>query len=453
MTSLRIVAVSNALIIASVLYVPACFAESSRSVQANAPAQDYCGWACASRCAEQLGVRFGETPAALRLRNTPVASLREIQEALEEAGLHTLGFELSRDSLPSVRRIFLKQLSPPPAIGWVEYKKSNRPGHFFVVSNITADNEVFGYDAATGEVLKFVVDENGSMPILAVSADPLDSSHYFARILAIVGGPILFGCLCLSFVVIVAVSIVQREQICVTRKLTLISFSAMLLIVSLSVAGTFSRDASNSFTDAPLTFEEQEIDLGNVAANTTAYGTFILVNNSDSVVTVSGVEVSCGCVEAELQKTKIEPKEKVAVKVKMSEVNIGLNRHSLALIGDGFTNTTSVVCNGTPSAAIRPANVIVGSIVAEGPSKRFTVQIVNFEGPPLKNMHVVMQSKSPRFRIELVENKLKQSNSLRYDMVIHPLGFRGFVTEAYALKGEAGGDHFEVHGRVSAELH
>ena len=91
------------------------------------------------------------------------------------------------------------------------------------------------------------------------------------------------------------------------KNLKLSALALSMGLMSFSVVPVLKSAVSISITNAPISWEAESLDLGNIPQSTPKTMEFVFKNDSTAVVKITKVQGSCGCTATDYTKTDIEP--------------------------------------------------------------------------------------------------------------------------------------------------
>ena len=112
-------------------------------------------------------------------------------------------------------------------------------------------------------------------------------------------------------------------------KLSVLALSMGLM--SFSVVPVLKSSVAIAISNAPISWESETLDLGNIPQSTPKTMEFVFKNNSKAVVKITKVQGSCGCTATDYTKTDIEPGKTGKITATFNAANKG-----------AFTKTVSV---------------------------------------------------------------------------------------------------------------
>ena len=112
-------------------------------------------------------------------------------------------------------------------------------------------------------------------------------------------------------------------------KLSVLALSIGLM--SFSVVPVLKSGVLIAITNAPISWEAETLDLGNIPQSTPKTMDFVFKNDSKTVVKITKVQGSCGCTATDYTKTDIEPGKTGKITATFNAANKG-----------AFTKTVSV---------------------------------------------------------------------------------------------------------------
>ena len=112
-------------------------------------------------------------------------------------------------------------------------------------------------------------------------------------------------------------------------KLSVLALSMGLM--SFSVVPVLKSAVSIAIANAPISWEAETLDLGNIPQSTPKTMEFVFKNDSKVVVKITKVQGSCGCTATDYTKTDIEPGKIGKITATFNAANKG-----------AFTKTVSV---------------------------------------------------------------------------------------------------------------
>ena len=112
-------------------------------------------------------------------------------------------------------------------------------------------------------------------------------------------------------------------------KLSVLALSIGLM--SFSVVPVLKSGVLIAITNAPISWETETLDLGNIPQSTPKTMDFVFKNDSKTVVKITKVQGSCGCTATDYTKTDIEPGKTGKITATFNAANKG-----------AFTKTVSV---------------------------------------------------------------------------------------------------------------
>ena len=115
------------------------------------------------------------------------------------------------------------------------------------------------------------------------------------------------------------------------KNLKLSALALSMGLMSFSVVPVLKSAVSISITNAPISWEAESLDLGNIPQSTPKTMEFVFKNDSTAVVKITKVQGSCGCTATDYTKTDIEPGKTGKITATFNAANKG-----------AFTKTVSV---------------------------------------------------------------------------------------------------------------
>ncbi|MFI4855434.1 MAG: DUF1573 domain-containing protein [Phycisphaerales bacterium JB065] len=129
---------------------------------------------------------------------------------------------------------------------------------------------------------------------------------------------------------------------------------ATLLVAMLGNLAAAQSGSGRRITTPPVSVENDTVDFGDVAPNTTVKRKATLTNNSENQIRITGVRVSCGCTVADWPEEWIQPGESVEVELTFQSGELwGPIRRYALLVFEGYNRPLRITTVAHVNTGIR----------------------------------------------------------------------------------------------------